>query len=177
MREIVTIQVGNYANFIGSHFWNFQVNTFTDKFLNSRNGSLLFSCYGLIKYVGLSNTHLLVLHRQWVEDSPILCFLYFNCLVPVHWILYKFGKCVGIFGLWYGIGYPGKEGLRRLECFSAKAVNSSEVPCLQVLRWVISYLLFFHTMSNPMAGRSFIIPGRFVLQARIFYGLLWFLHP
>ncbi|XP_060167240.1 uncharacterized protein LOC132598410 [Lycium barbarum] len=24
MREIVTIQVGNYANFIGSHFWNFQ---------------------------------------------------------------------------------------------------------------------------------------------------------
>ncbi|KAK4378872.1 hypothetical protein RND71_000734 [Anisodus tanguticus] len=25
MREIVTIQVGNYANFIGSHFWNFQV--------------------------------------------------------------------------------------------------------------------------------------------------------
>ncbi|XP_049350741.1 uncharacterized protein LOC125815334 isoform X2 [Solanum verrucosum] len=24
MREIVTIQIGNYANFIGSHFWNFQ---------------------------------------------------------------------------------------------------------------------------------------------------------
>ncbi|XP_016500479.1 uncharacterized protein LOC107818914 [Nicotiana tabacum] len=24
MREIVTVQVGNYANFIGSHFWNFQ---------------------------------------------------------------------------------------------------------------------------------------------------------
>lgn len=25
MREIVTIQVGGFANFIGSHFWNFQV--------------------------------------------------------------------------------------------------------------------------------------------------------
>ncbi|KAL2469113.1 beta-tubulin [Forsythia ovata] len=24
MREIVTLQVGSYANFIGSHFWNFQ---------------------------------------------------------------------------------------------------------------------------------------------------------
>lgn len=24
MKEIVTIQVGNYANFVGSHFWNFQ---------------------------------------------------------------------------------------------------------------------------------------------------------
>ncbi|KAF5202567.1 misato-like protein [Thalictrum thalictroides] len=24
MREIVTIQVGDFANFIGSHFWNFQ---------------------------------------------------------------------------------------------------------------------------------------------------------
>ncbi|XP_073107917.1 uncharacterized protein, partial [Elaeis guineensis] len=24
MREIVTIQVGNFANYIGSHFWNFQ---------------------------------------------------------------------------------------------------------------------------------------------------------
>lgn len=26
MREIVTIQVGDFANYIGSHFWNFQVN-------------------------------------------------------------------------------------------------------------------------------------------------------
>lgn len=25
MRETVTIQVGEYANFVGSHFWNFQV--------------------------------------------------------------------------------------------------------------------------------------------------------
>jgi hypothetical protein len=25
MREIVTIQVGEFANFVGSHFWNFQV--------------------------------------------------------------------------------------------------------------------------------------------------------
>lgn len=25
MREIVTLQVGDFANFIGSHFWNFQV--------------------------------------------------------------------------------------------------------------------------------------------------------
>lgn len=25
MREIVTVQVGGFANFIGSHFWNFQV--------------------------------------------------------------------------------------------------------------------------------------------------------
>ncbi|KAE9462936.1 hypothetical protein C3L33_05156, partial [Rhododendron williamsianum] len=25
MREIVTIQVGDYANFVGSHFWNFQI--------------------------------------------------------------------------------------------------------------------------------------------------------
>lgn len=24
MKEVVTIQVGNYANFVGSHFWNFQ---------------------------------------------------------------------------------------------------------------------------------------------------------
>lgn len=24
MREIVTVQVGSFANFIGSHFWNFQ---------------------------------------------------------------------------------------------------------------------------------------------------------
>ena len=27
MREIVTIQVGEFANFVGSHFWNFQVRT------------------------------------------------------------------------------------------------------------------------------------------------------
>lgn len=25
MRELVTIQVGGFANFIGSHFWNIQV--------------------------------------------------------------------------------------------------------------------------------------------------------
>ncbi len=25
MREIVQVQVGNYANFVGAHFWNFQV--------------------------------------------------------------------------------------------------------------------------------------------------------
>lgn len=24
MKEIVTIQVGDYANYVGSHFWNFQ---------------------------------------------------------------------------------------------------------------------------------------------------------
>ncbi|CAK9254396.1 unnamed protein product, partial [Sphagnum jensenii] len=24
MREIVQVQVGNYANFVGAHFWNFQ---------------------------------------------------------------------------------------------------------------------------------------------------------
>lgn len=28
MREIVTFQVGGFANFVGSHFWNFQVNNF-----------------------------------------------------------------------------------------------------------------------------------------------------
>lgn len=27
MKEIVTIQVGDFANFVGSHFWNFQVST------------------------------------------------------------------------------------------------------------------------------------------------------
>jgi len=25
MREVVTVQVGGFANFVGSHFWNFQV--------------------------------------------------------------------------------------------------------------------------------------------------------
>jgi hypothetical protein len=25
MKEIVTIQIGDYANYVGSHFWNFQV--------------------------------------------------------------------------------------------------------------------------------------------------------
>jgi len=25
MKEIVTVQVGDFANFVGSHFWNFQV--------------------------------------------------------------------------------------------------------------------------------------------------------
>jgi hypothetical protein len=25
MRELVTVQVGGFANFVGSHFWNFQV--------------------------------------------------------------------------------------------------------------------------------------------------------
>jgi hypothetical protein len=25
MREVVTVQVGGHANFVGSHFWNFQV--------------------------------------------------------------------------------------------------------------------------------------------------------
>lgn len=29
MREIVTVQVGGFANFMGSHFWNFQVSFFT----------------------------------------------------------------------------------------------------------------------------------------------------
>lgn len=24
MREVVTLQIGGFANFIGSHFWNFQ---------------------------------------------------------------------------------------------------------------------------------------------------------
>jgi len=26
-REIVTLQVGHYANFVGTHWWNIQVNT------------------------------------------------------------------------------------------------------------------------------------------------------
>jgi len=26
-REIVTLQVGHYANFVGTHCWNIQVNT------------------------------------------------------------------------------------------------------------------------------------------------------
>ena len=25
MREVVTVQVGGYANYVGAHFWNFQV--------------------------------------------------------------------------------------------------------------------------------------------------------
>ncbi len=29
MREIVQVQVGNYANFVGAHFWNFQVQVFS----------------------------------------------------------------------------------------------------------------------------------------------------
>ena len=27
-REIVTVQLGGYANFVGAHFWNFQVGDF-----------------------------------------------------------------------------------------------------------------------------------------------------
>ncbi|KAH0871759.1 hypothetical protein HID58_078781 [Brassica napus] len=35
MREIVTIQVGEFANFVGSHFWNFQgVSTYTPRLLS-----------------------------------------------------------------------------------------------------------------------------------------------
>lgn len=25
-REVITLQFGNYANYVGAHFWNFQVN-------------------------------------------------------------------------------------------------------------------------------------------------------
>lgn len=33
MRELVTLQVGSFANFVGSHFWNFQVHTQTQALL------------------------------------------------------------------------------------------------------------------------------------------------
>ena len=26
MKELISIQIGGYANFVGSHFWNLQVN-------------------------------------------------------------------------------------------------------------------------------------------------------
>jgi hypothetical protein len=32
MREVVTVQVGGFANFVGSHFWNFQVISLVDRF-------------------------------------------------------------------------------------------------------------------------------------------------
>lgn len=25
VRETITLQIGNYANYVGAHFWNFQV--------------------------------------------------------------------------------------------------------------------------------------------------------
>lgn len=28
MREIVTLQLGSFSNFVGSHFWNIQVREF-----------------------------------------------------------------------------------------------------------------------------------------------------
>lgn len=37
MKEIVTIQVGDYANYIGSHFWNFQVYICYFLLFNDRN--------------------------------------------------------------------------------------------------------------------------------------------
>ncbi|XP_011092123.1 protein misato homolog 1 isoform X1 [Sesamum indicum] len=45
MKEIVTIQVGSYANFVGSHFWNFQ-----DELLglaDSPTGDQIFRSHGL----------------------------------------------------------------------------------------------------------------------------------
>ncbi|XP_042004836.1 protein misato homolog 1-like isoform X1 [Salvia splendens] len=45
MREIVTIQAGNYANFVGSHFWNFQ-----DELLglaDSTESDQIFKSHGL----------------------------------------------------------------------------------------------------------------------------------
>ncbi|KAL8028965.1 hypothetical protein ABFX02_14G197000 [Erythranthe guttata] len=45
MKEIVTIQVGSYANFVGSHFWNFQ-----DELLglaDSPESDLIFKTHGL----------------------------------------------------------------------------------------------------------------------------------
>ncbi|KAL1556323.1 protein misato 1-like [Salvia divinorum] len=45
MREIVTIQAGNYANFVGSHFWNFQ-----DELLglaDSTESEQIFKSHGL----------------------------------------------------------------------------------------------------------------------------------
>ena len=38
MREVVTVQVGGYANFVGSHFWNFQV----PRLRNTLNPTLFF---------------------------------------------------------------------------------------------------------------------------------------
>jgi hypothetical protein len=30
MAELITVQLGNYANFVGSHYWNIQVNVRCD---------------------------------------------------------------------------------------------------------------------------------------------------
>lgn len=51
MREMVTIQVGGYANFIGSHFWNFQVILFLCRFA-SIFGFFKFTNYEIL--IGLS---------------------------------------------------------------------------------------------------------------------------
>lgn len=28
-REVITLQIGNYTNYVGTHWWNIQVNEFT----------------------------------------------------------------------------------------------------------------------------------------------------
>ena len=33
-REIITLQFGNYANFVGTHFWNAQVSQLTSIIFN-----------------------------------------------------------------------------------------------------------------------------------------------
>jgi hypothetical protein len=67
MREVVTVQVGGFANFVGSHFWNFQV---IDGCLPV---SISFHCSRSQRSSASSPAHLLVLPQDellGLADDP-----------------------------------------------------------------------------------------------------------
>jgi hypothetical protein len=43
-REIVTVQLGHYANFVGSHWWNVQIPGLEQKSVNEIDSNVLFRC-------------------------------------------------------------------------------------------------------------------------------------
>jgi hypothetical protein len=66
MKEIITLQFGNYANYIGSHYWNFQVRILGEIFI--------------------SLTSLYIFVRQRIDTKLTLTLLSFSPLIFVTFV-------------------------------------------------------------------------------------------